>query len=110
MLPRSGVQLHEEKKQGAEEKNWAPMKKKQGFGLTEVWVAVVAKVASVGVAVVPVSHRGSNVCNGGVEGQLVRHEGAVVGVGGGHAGVVVGKGVGLGVSLRKCLLVMINLI
>ena len=94
---------HRRKKQGAEEK-------KQGFGLTEVWVAVVAKVASVGVAVVPVSHRGSNVCNGGVEGQLVRHEGAVVGVGGGHAGVVVGKGVGLGVSLRKCLLVMINLI
>ena len=90
------------KKQGAEEK-------KQGFGLTEVWVAVMAKVASVGVAVVPVSHRGSNVCNGGVEGQLVRHEGAVVGVGGGHAGVVVGKGVSLGVSLRKWS-VMINLI
>ena len=90
---------HRRKKQGAEEK-------KQGFGLTEVWVAVVAEVASVGVAVVPVSHVG----NGGVEGQLVRHEGAVVGVGGGHAGVVVGKGVGLGVSLRKCLLVMINMI
>ena len=69
----------------------------------------MAKVASVGVAVVPVSHRGSNVGNGGVEGQLVRHEGAVVGVGGGHAGVVVGKGVSLGVSLRRCL-VMINLI
>jgi len=83
---------HRIKKQGAEEK-------KQGFGLTEVGVAVVAEVASVGVAVVPVSHRGSNMGNGGVEGQLVRHEGAVVGVGGGHAGVVVGKGVGLGVSL-----------
>ena len=93
---------HRIKKQGAEEK-------KQGFGLTEVGVAVVAEVASVGVAVVPVSHRGSNVGNGGVEGQLVRHEGAVVGVGGGHAGVVVGKGVGLGVSLRKWS-VMINLI
>ena len=110
MLPRSGVQLLEEKKQGTEEKNRAPKKKKQGFGLTEVGVAVVAEVASVGVAVVPVSHRGSNVGNGGVEGQLVRHKGSVVGVGGGHAGVVVGKGVGLGVSLRKCLLVMINMI
>ena len=43
MLPRSGVQLLEEKKQGTEEKNWAPKKKKQGFGLTEVGVAVVAK-------------------------------------------------------------------
>ena len=69
----------------------------------------MAEVASVGVAVVPVGNRGSNVGNGGVEGQLVRHEGAVVGVGGGHAGVVVGKGVGLGVSLRKWS-VMINLI
>ena len=97
------------KKQGTEEKKQGAEEKKQGFGLTEVWVAVMAEVASVGVAVVPVSHRGSNVGNGGVEGQLVRHEGAVVGVGGGHAGVVVGKGVGLGVSLRKCL-VMINLI
>ena len=93
---------HRRKKQGAEEK-------KQGFGLTEVGVAVVAEIASVGVAVVPVSNRGSNVGNGGVEGELVRHEGAVVGVGGGHAGVVVGKGVGLGVSLRKWS-VMINLI
>ena len=91
---------HRRKKQGAEEK-------KQGFGLTEVWVAVVTEVASVGVAVVPVSHRGSDVGNGGVEGELVRHKGAIVGIGGGHAGVVVGKGVGLGVSLRKCL-VMIN--
>ena len=69
----------------------------------------MAEIASVGVAVVPVSHRGSNMGNGGVEGQLVRHEGAVVGVGGGHAGVVVGKGVSLGVSLRKWS-VMINLI
>jgi len=59
----------------------------------------VAKVASVGVAVVPVGNRGSNVGNGGVERELVWHEGAVVGVGGGHTGVVVGKGVGLGVSL-----------
>ena len=109
MLPRSGVQLLEGKKQGPEKKKGAE-EKKQGFGLTEVWVAVMAKVASVGVAVVPVSHRGSDVGNGGVEGQLVRHKGAVVGVGGGHAGVVVGKGVGLGVSLRKCLLVMVNLI
>ena len=90
-------------------KNRAPKKKTGLWLLTEVGVAVVTKVASVGVAVVPVSHRGSDVGNGGVEGQLVRHEGAVVGVGGGHAGVVVGKGVGLGVSLRKCL-VMINLI
>ena len=90
------------KKQGADEK-------KQGFGLTEVGVAVVTEVASVGVAVVPVSHRGSNVGNGGVEGELVRHEGAIVRVGGGHAGVVVGKGVGLGISLRKWS-VIINLI
>ena len=83
---------HRRKKQGAEEK-------KQGFGLTEVWVAVVTEVASVGVAVVPVGHRGSDVGNGGVEGQLVRHKGAIVGIGGGHAGVVVGKGVGLSISL-----------
>ena len=69
----------------------------------------MAEVASVGVAVVPVGNRGSNVGNGGVEGQLVWHEGAIVGVGGGHTGVVVGKGVGLGVSLRKWS-VMINLI
>ena len=102
MLPRSGVQLLEGKKHGTEEKKQGAEEKKQGFGLTEVGIAVVAKVASVGVAVVPVGNRGSNVCNGGVEGELVRHEGAVVGVGGGHAGVVVGKGVGLGVSLRKC--------
>ena len=60
----------------------------------------MAEVASVGVVVVPVSDRGSDVGNGGVEGQLVRHEGAIVGVGGGHAGVVVGKGVSLGISLR----------
>ena len=109
MLPRSGVQLLQEKKTGHRIKKQGAEEKKQGFGLTEVWVAVMAKVASVGVAVVPVSHRGSNVGNGGVEGKLVRHEGAVVGVGGGHAGVVVGKGVGLGVSLRKWS-VMINLI
>merc|ERR1719186_189336 len=70
-----------------------------GFGLTEVGIAVVTEVASVGVAVVAVSNRGSDVGNGGVEGKLVRHKGAVVGVGGGHAGVVVGKGVGLGISL-----------
>ena len=30
----------------------------------------MAKVASVGVAVVPVSHRGSNMGNGGVEGEM----------------------------------------
>ena len=108
MLPRSGVQLLEKKNRAPKKKNRAPKKKKQGFGLTEVGVAIVAEVASVGVAVVPVSNRGSNVGNGGVEGQLVGHKGAIVGIGGGHAGVVVGKGVGLGVSLRKYL-VMINL-
>ena len=68
----------------------------------------MAEVASVGVAVVPVGHRGSNVGNGGVEGQLVRHEGAIVGIGGGHAGVVVGKGVSLGISLRKCSVMIID--
>ena len=58
---------HRRKKQGAEEK-------KQGFGLTEVGVAVVAKVA------VAVSNRSGNVGNNRVVGDLVRDEGAVVGI------------------------------
>ena len=53
--------------------------------LTKVRVAVVAEVASVGVAVVAkvtvaVSNGSGNMGNNGVVGDLVRDEGAVVGI------------------------------
>ena len=53
--------------------------------LTKVGVAVVAEVASVGVAVVAkvtvaVSNGSGNMGNNGVVGDLVRDEGAVVGI------------------------------
>ena len=64
----------------------------------------MAKVASVGVAVVAevavaVSNGSGHVGNNGVMGDLVGDEGAVVGVWGGDAGVVVGIWVSLGISL-----------
>ena len=68
MLPSLGVQLLEKKT----EQSIRP--------LSEVGVAVVAEVASVGVAVVAVGIGSGHVGHNGVVGDLVRHEGAVVGV------------------------------
>ena len=59
----------------------------------------MAKVASIGVAVVAVSNGSGDMGNDGVVGDLVWDEGAVVGVWGGDAGVVVGIWVSLGISL-----------
>jgi len=59
----------------------------------------VAKVASIGVAVVAVSNGSGDMGNDGVVGDLVWDEGAVVGVWGRDAGVVVGIWVSLGISL-----------
>ena len=59
----------------------------------------MAKVASIGVAVVAVSNGSGDMGDDGVVGDLVGNEGAVVGVWGGDAGVVVGIGVSLGISL-----------
>ena len=59
----------------------------------------MAKVASIGVAVVAVSNGSGDMGNDGVVGDLVWDEGAVVGVWGRDAGVVVGIWVSLGISL-----------
>ena len=59
----------------------------------------MAKVASIGVAVVAVGNGSGDMGDDGVEGDLVGDEGAVVGVWGGDAGVVVGIWVSLGISL-----------
>jgi len=62
-------------------------------------------VATVGVAVVTKAMVGLGVHSGddGVVGDGVRDEGAVVGVGGGHAGVVVSVGIRLSISLSLSL-------
>lgn len=62
-------------------------------------------VATVGVAVVTKAMVGLGVHSGddGVVGDGIRDEGAVVGVGGGHAGVVVSVGIRLSISLSLSL-------
>jgi len=70
MLPSSGVQLLKENKQ-----NSPPVP------LSVVGIAVATQVASVGVVpVVTVGIGSCYVSHNGVVGDLVRHEGAVVGV------------------------------